>query len=310
VISFIIRRLLVTLPVLLGITLLVFSILHVIPGNPAQILLFGSSPTPQQISNLDHQLGLNGSFFAQYWHYLVQLVHGNLGYSYSSQQTVAAEVGSQLPYTINLSLAALAVALGVGVPLGIIAGIRPGGVVDKVATGVAVLGVAIPYFWLAILLVLVFAVKLRWLPALGTGSADALILPAVALGWGFAAIIARLLRNNIIEVYERPFMLVARAKGFSEWQLLWRHAMRNAVASTVTIVGLQIGYLLAGAVAIEVIFGRPGIGSFLVARIQEKDVPSIQGVVLLVAVAYLVVNLLVDITHGLLDPRIRQGWSR
>jgi len=310
VISFIIRRLLVTLPVLLGITLLVFSILHVIPGNPAQILLFGSSPTPQQISNLDHQLGLNGSFFAQYWHYLVQLAHGNLGYSYSSQQTVAAEVGSQLPYTINLSLAALAVALGVGVPLGIIAGIRPGGVVDKVATGVAVLGVAIPYFWLAILLVLVFAVKLRWLPALGTGSADALILPAVALGWGFAAIIARLLRNNIIEVYERPFMLVARAKGFSEWQLLWRHAMRNAVASTVTIVGLQIGYLLAGAVAIEVIFGRPGIGSFLVARIQEKDVPSIQGVVLLVAVAYLVVNLLVDITHGLLDPRIRQGWSR
>ena len=309
-ISFIIRRLLVTLPVLLGITLLVFSILHVIPGNPAQILLFGSSPTPQQISNLDHQLGLNGSFFAQYWHYLVQLAHGNLGYSYSSQQTVAAEVGSQLPYTINLSLAALAVALGVGVPLGIVAGIRPGGVVDKVATGVAVLGVAIPYFWLAILLVLVFAVRLRWLPALGTGSADALILPAVALGWGFAAIIARLLRNNIIEVYERPFMLVARAKGFSEWQLLWRHAMRNAVASTVTIVGLQIGYLLAGAVAIEVIFGRPGIGSFLVARIQEKDVPSIQGVVLLVAVAYLVVNLLVDITHGLLDPRIRQGWSR
>lgn len=309
-ISFIVRRLLVTLPVLFGITLLVFSILYVIPGNPAQILLFGSSPTPQQISNLEHQLGLNGSFLAQYWRYLEQLVHGNLGYSYSSQQTVASQIGSQLPYTVNLSLAALAVALGVGVPLGIVAGIRPGGVIDKVATGVAVLGVAIPYFWLAILLVLVFAVKLRWLPALGTGSADALILPSVALGWGFAAIIARLLRNNLIEVYARPFMLVARAKGFSEWQLLWRHAMRNAVASTVTIVGLQVGYLLAGAVAIEVIFGRPGIGSFLVARIQEKDVPSIQGVVLLVAVAYLLVNLLVDVAHGLLDPRIRQGWSR
>lgn len=309
-ISFIVRRLLVTLPVLFGITLLVFSILYVIPGNPAQILLFGSSPTPQQISNLEHQLGLNGSFLAQYWRYLEQLVHGNLGYSYSSQQTVASQIGSQLPYTVNLSLAALAVALGVGVPLGIVAGIRPGGVIDKLATGVAVLGVAIPYFWLAILLVLVFAVKLRWLPALGTGSADALILPSVALGWGFAAIIARLLRNNLIEVYARPFMLVARAKGFSEWQLLWRHAMRNAVASTVTIVGLQVGYLLAGAVAIEVIFGRPGIGSFLVARIQEKDVPSIQGVVLLVAVAYLLVNLLVDVAHGLLDPRIRQGWSR
>ncbi len=308
--SFIVRRLLVTLPVLFGITLLVFSILHVIPGNPAQILLFGSSPTPRQISELNRQLGLNGSFLAQYWRYLGQLAHGNLGYSYSSQQTVASQIGSQLPYTINLSLAALAVALGVGVPLGIVAGVRPGGVADKVATGLSVLGVAVPYFWLAILLVLLFAVKLRLLPALGTGSADAIILPAIALGWGFAAIITRLLRNNLIQVYELPFMLVARAKGCSEWGLLWRHAMRNAVASTVTIVGLQIGYLLAGAVAIEVIFGRPGLGSFLVARIQEKDIPSIQGVVLLVAVAYLVANLLVDVAHALLDPRIRRSWSR
>jgi ABC-type proline/glycine betaine transport system permease subunit len=170
-----------------------------------------------------------------------------------------------------------------------------------------VLGVAIPYFWLAILLVLLFAVKLRVLPALGTGSVDALILPAIALGWGFAAIIARLLRNNLIEVYQSPYMIVARAKGLSEWQMLWHHALRNAISSTVTIVGLQFGYLLAGAVAIEVIFGRPGLGAFLVARIQQKDVPSIQGVVLFVAVVYLFANLLVDVVHALLDPRIRRA---
>jgi peptide/nickel transport system permease protein len=308
--QFILRRLLMVVPVLFGITVLVFSILHLIPGNPAQILLFGSSPTPQQIANLDQQLGLSGSVFSQYGNYLVQLLHGNLGYSYSSNQTVVAEISSQLPYTINLALGGLVVALGAGIPLGIIAGVRPGGITDKVATGVAVLGVAIPYFWLAILLVLLFAVKLRVLPALGTGSVKALILPSIALGWGFAAIIARLLRNNLIEVYERPFMIVARAKGLSEWRLLWQHAMRNAVGSTVTIVGLQFGYLLAGAVAIEVIFGRPGLGAFLVARIQEKDIPSIQGVVLLVAVVYLVVNLLVDVAHGVLDPRIRRSWSR
>jgi peptide/nickel transport system permease protein len=308
--QFIFRRLLMAVPVLFGITVLVFSILHLIPGNPAQILLFGSSPTPQQIANLDKQLGLTGSIFSQYWNYLVQLLHGNLGFSYSSHQTVAAEIGSQLPYTINLALGGLVVALGVGVPVGILAGVRPGGLTDKLATGVAVLGVAIPYFWLAILLVLLFAVKLRLLPALGTGSLKALILPSIALGWGFAAIIARLLRNNLIEVYNRPYMLVARAKGLSEWRLLWQHAMRNAVGSTVTIVGLQFGYLLAGAVAIEVIFGRPGLGAFLVARIQEKDVPSIQGVVLFVAVVYLVANLLVDVAHGLLDPRIRRSWSR
>lgn len=308
--QFILRRLLMVVPVLFGITVLVFSILHLIPGNPAQILLFGSNATPQQVANLDKQLGLSGSIFSQYGNYLVQLLHGNLGYSYSSNQTVVAEISSQLPYTVNLALGGLVVALGVGIPLGIVAGVRPGGVTDKVATGLAVLGVAIPYFWLAILLVLLFAVKLRILPALGTGSVKALILPSISLGWGFAAIIARLLRNNLIEVYERPFMIVARAKGLSEWRLLWQHAMRNAVGSTVTIVGLQFGYLLAGAVAIEVIFGRPGLGAFLVARIQEKDVPSIQGVVLLVAVVYLLVNLLVDVTHGLLDPRIRRSWSR
>ena len=308
--QFILRRLLMVVPVLFGITVLVFSILHLIPGDPAQILLFGSNATPQQVANLDKQLGLSGSIFSQYGNYLVQLLHGNLGYSYSSNQTVVAEISSQLPYTINLALGGLVVALGLGIPLGIVAGVRPGGITDKVATGVAVLGVAIPYFWLAILLVLLFAVKLRILPALGTGSVKALILPSVALGWGFAAIIARLLRNNLIEVYDRPFMIVARAKGLSEWRLLWQHAMRNAVGSTVTIVGLQFGYLLAGAVAIEVIFGRPGLGAFLVARIQEKDIPSIQGVVLLVAVVYLVVNLLVDVAHGLLDPRIRRSWSR
>jgi ABC-type dipeptide/oligopeptide/nickel transport system permease component len=308
--QFILRRLLMVVPVLIGITILVFSILHLIPGNPAQILLFGSSPTPQQIASLDKQLGLSGSIFSQYWNYLVQLLHGNLGYSYSSNQTVVSEISSQLPYTINLALGGLVVALGVGIPIGIVAGVRPGGVTDKLATGVAVLGVAVPYFWLAILLVLLFAVKLRVLPALGTGSLNALILPAVSLGWGFAAIIARLLRNNLIEVYQRPFMIVARAKGLSEWRLLWQHAMRNAVGSTVTIVGLQFGYLLAGAVAIEVVFGRPGLGAFLVARIQEKDVPSIQGVVLFVAVVYLLANLLVDVAHGLLDPRIRRSWSR
>ena len=304
--QFILRRLLMVVPVLFGITVLVFSILHLIPGNPAQILLFGSNATPQQVANLDKQLGLTGSIYSQYGNYLVQLLHGNLGYSYSSNQTVVAEISSQLPYTINLALGGLVVALGLGIPLGIVAGVRPGGITDKVATGVAVLGVAIPYFWLAILLVLLFAVKLRVLPALGTGSVKALILPSIALGWGFAAIIARLLRNNLIEVYDRPFMIVARAKGLSEWRLLWQHAMRNAVGSTVTIVGLQFGYLLAGAVAIEVIFGRTGMGSLLYNAISGKDIPTVQGGVLFLAVVYVALNLIVDVLKAIIDPRTRR----
>jgi peptide/nickel transport system permease protein len=308
--SFILRRMFVALPVLLGVTLFVFSILALIPGDPAQLLLFGSNPTPEAVEHLRQQLGLNDSFVSQYLHYLGRLAGGDLGYSYVSQASVTSEIASHLPYTLNLTLAGMVVALAIGVPLGTVAGLKPGSWADKLSTGVAVLGIAIPYFWLALLLVLLFAVKLHVFPSLGTGGLRALVLPAVSLGWGFAAIIARLLRNSLIEVYERPFMLVARAKGLSDTALLFQHALRNAVASTVTIVGLQFGYMLAGSVAVEVIFGRPGLGSFLVSRIQAKDVPSIQGIVLLVAVAYLAVNLVVDIVQGLLDPRVRRSWAR
>jgi peptide/nickel transport system permease protein len=173
-----------------------------------------------------------------------------------------------------------------------------------------VLGLAVPYFWLAQLLVLVFAVHLRWLPALGVGSPKAMILPALALGLGFAAIITRLLRSSLIEVYQQPYLLVARAKGLAPTRLLLRHAMRNAIGSVITVIGLQIGNLFGGAVAIEIIFGRPGLGQYLVSSIQQKDIPAIQGVVLFVAVVYIAVNLIVDVAHGLLDPRVRRGWSR
>ena len=304
------RRLLVLIPVLFGVTVLVFSALYAIPGDPARVLLFGTSATPQAIARLRAELGLNQPFYAQYWHYLENLLHGNLGYSYATRQPVATEIGIQLQYTIQLAATALVVALAVGIPLGIISGLRPNGWIDKLATGVAVLGVAVPYFWLAILLVLLFAVKLHVLPAVGTGPPDSIILPAISLGWGFASIIARLLRNSLIEVYQTPFILVARAKGLSGWYVLTRHALRNAAASTLTVLGLQLGYLLAGAVAIEVIFGRPGIGSLLVTSIGQKDVPTVQGTVLLVAVTYLVANLLVDVFQGVLDPRIRTGGAR
>lgn len=307
--TFVGRRLLAAVPVLFGVTIVVFLILQLIPGDPAQILLFGSNPTPQAVANLRTQLGLNDPLLVQYLHYLGNLLSGNLGFSYVTQQSVGSEIASHLPSTINLTLAGMAVALLLGVPLGIVSGLRPGTLIDSLATGVAVLGIAVPYFWLAIVLVLIFAVKLRILPSLGTGSLAALILPAVSLGVGFAAIIARLLRNSIIEVYQRPFMLVAKSKGLSGGALLVRHALRNAVASTVTIVGLQFGYMLAGAVAIEVLFGRPGLGSYLVSRIQSKDVPAIQGIILLVAVAYVAVNLLVDVVQGMLDPRLVRGRS-
>lgn len=307
---FTLRRLVVALPLLVGVSLLVFAILRLIPGDPAQILLFGSNPTPAAVAALRHQLGLDQTPVAQYWLYLQRLLHGDLGYSYVTNGPVLTEIRTRLPYTINLALAALGVAVVLGFVTGVAAGLRPGSLLDRFATTVSVLGLAVPYFWLAQLLVLVFAVHLRWLPALGVGSPQAIILPALALGLGFAAIITRLLRSSLIEVYQQPYLLVARAKGLAPTRLLLRHAMRNAIGSVVTVIGLQIGNLFGGAVAIEIIFGRPGLGQYLVSSIQQKDIPAIQGVVLFVAVVYIAVNLLVDVAHGLLDPRVRTGWAR
>ncbi len=308
--TFVGRRLLAALPVLIGVTFLVFAMLRLIPGDPAQILLFGSSPTPARVAELRTTLGLDRPFFLQYALYLGRVVTGDLGYSYVSNASVGSEILQRVPYTLNLTGFAMLVALLVGIPTGMAAGLRPGSAVDRLATGASVLGLAVPSFWLAQLLVLLFAVKLGLLPALGVGGSVALVLPALSLGLGFAAIITRMLRSSLIEVYQQPYMLVARAKGLSSWRMLTRHALRNAASSVVTIVGLQIGNLIAGAIAIEVIFGRPGLGSYLVARIQQKDIPSIQGIVLFVAIVYLLVNLLVDLTHATLDPRIRQGWRR
>jgi peptide/nickel transport system permease protein len=308
--AFALRRLLIAVPLLVGVSLLVFLVLRLIPGDPAQILLFGSNPTPSSVAALRHQLGLDQSGVAQYWIYLQRLLRGDLGFSYVTNSSVMSEIATRLPYTINLALAALAVALVLGFVTGILAGLWPGSWLDRIATVVSVLGLAVPYFWLAQLLVLIFAVRLGWFPALGLGSPTAIVLPALSLGLGFAAIITRLLRSSLIEVYQQPYLLVARAKGMAPSRLLGRHAMRNAVGSTVTVIGLQIGNLFAGAVAIEIIFGRPGLGQYLVSSIQQKDIPAIQGVVLFVAVVYIGVNLLVDITHGILDPRVRQGWAR
>lgn len=308
--AFVARRLLVSIPVLLGVTLLVFGMLRLIPGDPAQIMMFGSNPTPERLEQLRTTLGLDKPFLVQYGLYIGRLLTGDLGYSYASNTSVASEILQRVPFTLNLTAFAMLVALLVGIPTGMAAGLRPGSALDRWATGWSVLGLAVPSFWLAQLLVLLFAVKLGLLPALGIGGTTALVLPALSLGLGFAAIITRMLRSSLIETYQQPYMLVARAKGLSPWRLLTRHALRNAASSVVTIIGLQVGNLIAGAVAIEIIFGRPGLGSYLVARIQQKDIPAIQGIVLFVAVVYLLVNMVVDLTHGVLDPRIRRGWSR
>ena len=303
-------RLTIAVPVLFGVTILVFMILHLIPGDPAQILMFGSRPTPHQLEQLRAQLGLDQPLPVQYLAYLGRLTHGDLGQSFITNRPVAEEIFQRLPDTLELTFAAMLVAVAIGMPVGILGGVRPGNWADRLSSGFAVLGVAVPYFWFALVLVLIFAVDLRWLPSLGEGSWNSLILPAVSLGWGLSAIIARLLRNNLVEIYREPYMQVAKAKGLSDRMMLYSHALKNALIPVVTILGLQFGNVLSGAVVVEVIFGRPGIGSYLVQAIQAKDIPVVQSIVLLIAVVYIVINLVVDLIYGLLDPRIRLSWVR
>ncbi|HYW25902.1 MAG TPA: nickel ABC transporter permease [Terriglobales bacterium] len=303
-------RLTIAVPVLFGVTILVFMILHLIPGDPAQILMFGSRPTPHQLEQLRAQLGLDQPLPVQYLAYLGRLTHGDLGQSFITNRPVAEEIFQRLPDTLELTFAAMLVAVAIGMPVGILGGVRPGSWADRLSSGFAVLGVAVPYFWFALVLVLIFAVDLRWLPSLGEGSWNSLILPAVSLGWGLSAIIARLLRNNLVEIYREPYMQVAKAKGLSDRMMLYSHALKNALIPVVTILGLQFGNVLSGAVVVEVIFGRPGIGSYLVQAIQAKDIPVVQSIVLLIAVVYIVINLVVDLIYGLLDPRIRLSWVR
>jgi ABC-type dipeptide/oligopeptide/nickel transport system permease component len=303
---FVVGRMLIAIPVLLGVSIVAFLIIHLIPGNPAQAMLFGSNPTPLQVHNLEVRLGLDDPLYVQYLKYIGGLLHGDLGTSFVTGRSVSSEILSRAPSTFVLSGAAMLVAIVIGVPLGIIGGVAPGSVWDRVCRVISVSGVAIPYFWLALIFTLVFAVHLKLLPAVGSSGIRSLILPAVALGWGYAAILTRLVRGRLIEEYHDEYIKTARAKGCGELRVLLNHALRNASVPTITMLGLQIGNILTGASVIEVIFGRPGLGSFLVSSIAAKNIPVVQGAVLFIGVAYVVINLGVDLLVSVVDPRTRK----
>jgi peptide/nickel transport system permease protein len=305
--AFVLRRLAAAVPVLAGITIVAFLLIHLVPGDPAKVILFGSDATPRQIASLTDQLGLNQPLWRQYADFLGQLLHGNLGTSYATQTSVAHELLSRTPSTLILTGAAMLVAIVVGVPLGVLAGARPGSLVDKAARAVSFLGVAIPYFFLALVLVLVLSVRLRWFPAIDNGTALALVLPAVSLGWGYAAILTRLVRGRIIEEYRSEYVKSARARGCSEGRILLRHALRNSSIPAITTIGLQFGNILTGAAITEVIFGRAGLGSYLATSITSKNIPVVQGAVVLIGIGYVVINLAVDLIVGAVDPRARMA---
>jgi len=301
--SFVLRRLLASIPVIIGVTIVAFLLIHLVPGDPAQAMLFGSNASPEQIDELRNQLGLTQPLWQQYFDFFGQLLHGDLGTSYVTHNSVAYELVSRTPSTLALTGTAMLVAVVIGVPLGLVAGVRPNSVLDNVARFVSFVGVAIPYFFLALLLVLVFAFHLNWLPAIDNGTSSGLILPAISLGWGYAAILTRLIRGRVIDEYRSDYVRSARGRGCSELRVLLAHVFRNSSIPAVTMVGLQFGNILTGAAVTEVIFGRAGVGSFLATSITSKNIPVVQGAIVLIGLSYILINLVVDLVVGAIDPR-------
>jgi peptide/nickel transport system permease protein len=290
----------------------VFSLIHLTPGDPA-VVMAGELATPDQVSQLRHQLGLDRPIYVQYADWIGRAAHGDLGRSIRDNQPVAQALVQHLKPTLQLSVLAFLISLLIALPVGIISATRPGTTLDIAGTVLALLGVSLPNFVLALSLIFLFSVTLRWLPTSGyvdpfqdlANGFRSLLLPAVSLGTGMAAVTARMVRSSMLEVLGQDFVRTARAKGLDERIVILRHAMRNALIPVVTILGLQVGNLLGGAVITEYIYGLPGIGQLAVDSIFARDFPLVQGVVLLTACGFLVVNFVVDVLYGILDPRIR-----
>ncbi|MDH4249227.1 MAG: ABC transporter permease [Deltaproteobacteria bacterium] len=295
-----------TLPILLGVLTLVFFLIHLVPGDPVEMML-GEQARAADVSQMRSALGLDRPLGEQYMRYLARTLSGDLGESLAARRPVVRMIAERLPATVELMLGAMAVALALALPLGLLAAVRRGSWVDQTASLFAVLGVAMPNFWLGPLLILAFAIQLDWLPVNERGTLANLVLPALTLGTSLAALLSRMTRTALVEVLGEDYIRTARAKGLGAWAVLLRHALRNALIPVVTVIGLQIGVLLSGAIITESIFDWPGLGTLLLQGIQSRDYPLVQGCILFIAVTYMLVNLLTDLAYGWIDPRIRRS---
>lgn len=298
-------RVLGAIPTLFIVIFLVFISLRLVPGDPVR-LMFGMTPPPEEeMERIREDLGLNEPVLTQFGVFLGKLVQGDLGESFLSRQPVAQLIGQRLPHTIKLTVLSMTIATVIGLTFGVIAAVKRETWIDALVMSGSVLTISVPSFWLGILLILLFSVKLRWLPVAGTNSFKHLVLPAVTLGLTASSVLARIVRTGMIDVLEMDYIRTARAKGLRQLVVNWRHALRNALLPVITVLGLQLGSLLSGAIIVETVFGFSGVGQLAVYAMTARDYPIIQGVVLLGASAYVIINLCVDIAYALVDPRIR-----
>lgn len=303
--SYVLRRVLAAGLALWGVATVVFLLLRVLPGDPAETILLGSGASQSAIQQTRLQLGLDDPLLIQYSRYLWNTLHGDFGRSLFSNRPVTLTIGEQLTATAELAVAALLVTIVFGLGLGILSALRAGSWIDRLAMGGAVLGVSVPIFWSGLLMIWLFSIQLGWLPATGAGSWQQLIMPACLLGMVGAGPLARLVRSSLLDVLRMDYVNVARAKGLPASMVVNRHALRNAIIPAINLIGLQAGFLLAGTVVTESVFARPGLGRVIVDAILWKDLPVVQGGILLIAACYVFINLAVDLTAMALDPRLR-----
>ncbi|MEK8129245.1 ABC transporter permease [Paenibacillus filicis] len=303
----IVQRLLSSAMVLVGALVLVFFILYLLPGDPVLLMLSGAPTTPEAVENLRHQLGLDQPIGVQFLQYMKDMLRGDFGKSLVGDDPVLPKILSQFPSTAILTLASTVIAVVIGIVLGVLSAIHRGGIVDVAARLISLFGISMPTFWSGILLILIFSVHFRVFPSVGSEGWQTLVLPAIALGTVGAGYIVRMVRNSMLEVMSEQFIGTLRSKGLPERTVMYRHALRNALIPAITMIGIQIGELMAGAVVVETVFSRQGIGRLLATAILSKDIPVVQGVVLFTAMAYVCINLLVDISYSAIDPRVRRS---
>ena len=302
--SLLARRLLLSLPTLAGVLVVVFLLLYVAPGDPVQAMV-GERADPATIARLRAELRLDDPLPAQFLHYASGVLQGDLGRSYVTNRPIISDIAERFPRTLLLATAAMLLATICGITIGVLAAVRPNGWFDRLALATTYLGISFPVYWIGLLLIVLFAVTLRWLPASGYGSIEFLILPALALGSRSIAYLARVTRSSMLEVLGADFVRTARAKGLTESGVILRHALRNALIPVITVIGLDFGAYLTGSILTETIFSWPGIGRYVVMAISRRDLPAVQGAVLFLSVVFVLVNLVTDLAYQKADPRVR-----
>lgn len=306
--KYVLKRILLLIPVLLGVSLLVFAIMSLTPGDPAQLIL-GENAPKEAVLKLREEMGLNDPFFMQYFRFVKNAIMGDFGRSYTTGREVFGEIFARFPNTLILAVIGIIISVCIGIPIGIISATRQYSFLDSFSMVIALLGVSMPVFWLGLMLILTFSVKLGWLSSGGFDGLKSIILPAVTLGVGSAAIITRMTRSSMLEVIRQDYIRTARAKGVAEKVVINKHALKNALIPIITVVGLQFGHLLGGAVLTESVYSWPGVGRLMVDAIRQKDTPTVLAAVVFLAAAFSVVNLLVDILYAYVDPRIKSQYK-